>query len=182
MKPSAKSTERKTSAQSAPVTDAPASESLRSARSRRPREAAADASPYAESLMERCASIPRLQAFSAAIGTAGLGTLLRGDGPLTIFAPTDGAFDRLPSDQRDALLGDSSRLAELIRHHVVTGRVKAPRATRPRKVTPQFGDDLELTASDRGFHVDKARIVKTNIRASNGVIHAIDRILDPRLS
>ena len=137
-------------------------------------------SPYAESLMERCSSISRLQAFSSAVGVAGLADLLRGDGPLTIFAPTDRAFEKIPLDERTALLGDSVRLAELIRHHVVSGRVKAPRELKPRSATPQFGEDLKLTASADGFHVDEARIVKTNIRATNGVIHAIDTVLDPR--
>lgn len=136
-------------------------------------------SPYAESLLERCASSPPLQQFNAAIGTAGLEALLGGSGPLTIFAPTNRAFERLPEAQRASLLGDSKRLADVIRHHVVSGRVKAPSATASRKVTPEFGDDLEITASDKGFRVGQARIVKTNIRATNGVIHAIDRVLDP---
>jgi uncharacterized surface protein with fasciclin (FAS1) repeats len=134
-------------------------------------------SPYAESLLERFAAHPRLQAFSSAIGTAGLTTLLRGEGPLTVFAPTDRAFQRIPPEQLAALLGDSNRLAELIRHHIVASRVKAPHATKSRSVTPEFGGPLELTATDRGFLVDNARIVKTNIRATNGVIHAIDRVL-----
>jgi uncharacterized surface protein with fasciclin (FAS1) repeats len=85
----------------------------------------------------------------------------------------------MPSDELASLLGDSSRLAKVLRHHVVSGRVSAPRVSNPRKVTPEFGDDLQLTRTNRGFHVDQARIVKTNIRASNGVIHAIDRVLDP---
>jgi uncharacterized surface protein with fasciclin (FAS1) repeats len=139
-----------------------------------------EGSPYTESLVEMSASIPRLRAFTAAISTAGLGALLRDKGPFTIFAPTDHAFEKIPSDERAALLGDSARLADLLRHHVVSGRVKAPRVKKPRKVTPEFGEPLKLTASDRGFHVDEARIVKTNIRASNGVIHAIDTVLDPR--
>jgi uncharacterized surface protein with fasciclin (FAS1) repeats len=138
-----------------------------------------DESPYTDSLLEACAATPRLQAFSSAIGAAGLATLLDGSGPITIFAPTDRAFERMPTAERASLLGDSSRLAEVLRHHVVSGKVSAPRATKPRTVTPEFGDDLELTRNDRGFHVDKARIVKTNIRAANGVIHAIDRVLDP---
>ena len=137
-------------------------------------------SPYAESLLERCSSIPRLQAFTSAIGAAGLADLLKSEGPLTIFAPTDRAFEKIPDDERTALLADSGRLADLIRHHVVSGRVKAPSATNPRSVTPQFGDELQLTASAEGFHVDTARIVKTNIRATNGVIHAIDTVLDPQ--
>lgn len=145
-----------------------------------PSKAADTGSPYAESLEEMSASIPRLQAFTAAISTAGLGALLRAKGPFTIFAPTDHAFDKIPSAERAALLGDSARLADLLRHHVVSGRVKAPRVKKSRKVRPEFGEPLKLTASDTGFHVDEARIVKTNIRASNGVIHAIDTVLDPR--
>lgn len=142
-------------------------------------KAVAEESPYAESLLEMCGATPRLQAFTSAIDAAGLAGLLEGDGPLTIFAPTDRAFEKIPGDELAELLGDKERLADLIRHHVVTGRVKAPRATKPRSVTPQFGNELTLTASTGAFHVDEARIVKTNIRAHNGVIHAIDTVLDP---
>ena len=136
-------------------------------------------STHTESLLAMCAATPRLKAFSSAIGTAGLAKLLRGDGPLTIFAPTDRAFDKLPGDERAALLGDTERLTDLILHHVVTGKVKAPREKKPRSVTPQFGEQLRLTSESGKYHVDDARIVKTNIRAHNGVIHAIDTVLDP---
>jgi uncharacterized surface protein with fasciclin (FAS1) repeats len=150
--------------------------SARPARERTRREG----TPYAVSLLERCASIPKLHTFSDAIGFAGLSDLLSGEGPITIFAPTDRAFDKIPPVQRSALLQDPARLAELIRHHVVTGRVKAPQETKPRSVTPDFGDALKLTASSAGFQVGAARIVKTNIRATNGVIHAIDTVLELR--
>lgn len=139
----------------------------------------AEESPYAESLLEMCGATPRLQAFTSAIDAAGLADLLKGDGPMTIFAPTDRAFEKIPGDELAVLLGDKVRLADLIRHHVVDGRVKAPRIKKPRNVTPQFGNELKLTASTGAFHVDEARIVKTNIRAWNGVIHAIDTVLDP---
>ena len=139
-----------------------------------------DRSPYAESLMELCASTPRLKSFSSAIGAAGLGELLRADGPLTVFAPTDRAFSKLPAAELAALLGDKPRLADVLRHHVVDGRVKAPRRKQPRAATPQFGDELRLTETSDGFYVDDARIVRTNIRGWNGVIHAIDSLLDVR--
>jgi uncharacterized surface protein with fasciclin (FAS1) repeats len=184
MKPTDKQTGTKRSNANhvAPTSDAPASAAARKQRAAKPGNGAArldERSPYAESLLEMCASTPRLKAFSSAIGTAGLAELLRGDGPLTIFAPTDRAFDKLPGDERDALLGDTERLTDLILHHVVSGRVKAPREKKPRSVTPQFGEQLRLTAEAGAYHVDDARIVKTNIRASNGVIHAIDTVLDP---
>ena len=136
-------------------------------------------SPYTETLLETFATNSRFVTFNAAISTAGLSSLLGGTGPITIFAPTDRAFEKLSTTERASLLGDPAKLAELVRHHVVSGRVKAPQVSAPRTVTPEFGDDLRLTASDGGFHVDEARIVKTNIRATNGVIHAIDSVLDP---
>ena len=144
-------------------------------------EAAAAQSPNSdESLLDAAAGISRLHAFSAAIHAAGLAEVLGGDGPLTIFAPTDRAFEKLPSGELAALLNDKSRLADVLRHHVVPGRVKAPGERRPRSVTPQFGDKLRLTSETGSYHVDEARIVKTNIRAMNGVIHAIDTVLIPR--
>lgn len=184
MKPTAKQTgnNRPSANPVAPISDTPVPAGSRKRRASRPGNGAAkldERSPYAESLLEMCASTPRLKAFNSAIGTAGLAELLRGDGPLTIFAPTDRAFDKLPGDERDALLGDTERLTDLILHHVVTGRVKAPKDKKPRSVTPQFGDQLRLTAEAGAYHVDDARIVKTNIRAYNGVIHAIDTVLDP---
>ena len=99
-----------------------------------------DTTPYAVSLLERCASISKLQTFNSAVGVAGLSTMLSADGPITVFAPTDRAFRKMPATEREALLADPARLAELIRHHVVSGRVKAPTAAKPRSVTPDFGD------------------------------------------
>lgn len=140
-----------------------------------------DQSPYiADSVFDACAAITRLNAFSKAVDEAGLTELLRADGPITVFAPTDRAFEKLPTEERKELFQDKDRLGEMLRHHVVMGRVKAPAKLKPRSVDPQFGDSLELTSGAGEYHVDEARIVKTNIRASNGVIHAIDTVLVPR--
>ena len=184
MKPTDKQSANKTSnaKQRSTTSDTPTPASSEPRRASRPANgasASADGSPYAESLLEMCAATPRLKAFNSAIGTAGLADLLSGDGPLTIFAPTDRAFNKLPGDTRAALLGDTERLTDFLLHHVVTGRVKAPREKKPRSVTPQFGEELQLTSQAGKYHVDAARIVKTNIRASNGVIHAIETVLDP---
>ncbi len=183
MKPTDKqsATTRSNAKQRATTSDTPtpSGSGPRAARPTNGDTAHAEGSPYAESLLEMFAATPRLKAFNSAIGTAGLSDLLRGDGPLTIFAPTDKAFNKLPGDTRAALLGDTERLTDFILHHVVTGRVKAPREKKPRSVTPQFGEQLQLTSQAGKYHVDDARIVKTNIRAWNGVIHAIDTVLDP---
>jgi uncharacterized surface protein with fasciclin (FAS1) repeats len=141
----------------------------------------ADGSPYiGDSVLDACAAISRLNAFSKAVDEAGLTELLRADGPITVFAPTDRAFEKLASEERTALFQNKTRLGEMLRHHVVLGKVKAPARRKPRTVAPQYGDTLELTSGEGRYHVDDARIVKTNIRASNGVIHAIDTVLVPR--
>jgi uncharacterized surface protein with fasciclin (FAS1) repeats len=138
-------------------------------------------SPYAENanLRDTCAGISRLQTFASAIDTAGL-TLLLQEEALTVFAPTDRAFGKLPAEELNALLADKARLAELLEHHIVDGRVRAPRDKKPRAAVPRSGPELQLTSASGSYHVDQARIVRTNIRASNGVIHAIDTVLLPQ--
>ena len=179
MKPSSPKPETQPSAYRSPeVNRIPGSPETRKNRKRpKSTDVAGSESPYAESLLEACAAQPRLRLFAVAIDAAGLGDLLNSQGPITIFAPTDRAFEKIPSGELSALMGDAPRLAGMIRRHVVTGRVKAPKQAKSRTVTSQAGADLELTASLDGFHVDAARIVKTNIRATNGVIHAIDTVL-----
>lgn len=111
---------------------------------------------------------------------AGLVDDLSASGPITVFAPTNRAFARMPQPELDALLADKDRLAEVLRHHIVDHRVRAPRRDAATEETPVAGDALTLTSRTDAFRVDDARLVKTNIRASNGVIHAIDTVLLPR--
>jgi uncharacterized surface protein with fasciclin (FAS1) repeats len=119
----------------------------------------------------------RLKIFVDLVRAAGLTELLRGTGPFTVFAPTDRAFDRMPERELDALRADTSRLAAILGHHVVPGRVKAPKQHTPQTATPITGANLTLTSSVDEYHVNEARLVRTNIRASNGVIHAINKLL-----
>ena len=139
-------------------------------------------SPYADEsdLLGASTSTPRLHSFVTVLEAAGMTDLLRQKGPITVFAPTDHAFSKLSADEMAALLNDRTRLARMLQHHVISGRVKAPRDDRPRVATPQFGDELRLTATKGTYHVNEARVVKTNIRAANGVMHAIDTVLMPR--
>lgn len=135
--------------------------------------------PYADTpdLVTTVGDLDRLRTFAAALHAAGLEQLLAERGPFTIFAPVNRAFDKLPRAELDALLADTSRLARVLCHHVVPGRVRAPRPDRPGIAMPIDGPELNLSASDDRYQVDSANIVKTNIRASNGVIHAIDTVL-----
>jgi uncharacterized surface protein with fasciclin (FAS1) repeats len=122
-------------------------------------------------------TVDRLSVFTMAARVAGLHDVLERDGKYTIFAPTDRAFARMPKPTLDGLLADPARLAQLLCHHVVPGRVKAPKPDAPGIALPIAGPELALTAGAGSFHVDGARLVKTNIRGANGVIHAIDTVL-----
>ncbi|HJR63745.1 MAG TPA: fasciclin domain-containing protein [Gemmatimonadaceae bacterium] len=131
-------------------------------------------------LVAAAAATGRLNTFGKAIGAAGMSDMLREPGPFTMFAPTDAAFAKVPKAELRSLLDDPRRLTRLVAHHVVRQRVKAPRAGSPTMATSVHGDALKITAEDDGFMVNGARVVKTDLRASNGVIHAIDTVLVPR--
>lgn len=131
-------------------------------------------------ILDTAWTLGRFNTFTTAARNAGLGALLTGAGPFTVFAPTDRAFAKLPERERDALMADPDKMGQLLRHHVVEGKVKAPRADEPRVATPMHGADLTITATDGVYHIGPAKLVKTNFRASNGVIHAIDTVLMPR--
>ncbi len=137
------------------------------------------------SILETAAERGTFRTLAGAIRSAGLVDLMSGKGPLTLFAPTDEAFARMPQLEREALLKDKASLAEVLTYHVVRERVKAPKVGTPRLATSVNGATLTITVKNRGFKrrgfkVNEAKIVKTEILASNGVIHAIDSVLIPR--
>ena len=172
--PSKRTTPSKPRSTSQPATDGPYR--VEPARARRTGE---------NSLLETAAARGRFRTLGGAIRSAGLVDLMSGKGPFTLFAPTDEAFARMPQEEREALMADKASLAEVLTYHLVRERVKAPRVGSPRTATTVNGGTLTITVKDRGFKrrgfkVNDAKIVKTEILASNGVIHAIDSVLIPR--
>jgi uncharacterized surface protein with fasciclin (FAS1) repeats len=134
-----------------------------------------------ENILQVAAATGRFETLGRAITAAGLTATLSEAGPFTLFAPTDKAFAKMESGDLRALLADRASLLELLGYHLVPAKVRAPRRRIPSAVTTLGGKELELSvvAEDGGYQVSGARIVKTNIRASNGVIHAIDTVLTP---
>ncbi len=112
-----------------------------------------------------------------AIKAAGLVDTLKGDGPFTVFAPTDEAFAKLPAGTLDALLADKEKLTKVLTYHVVAGKVMSG-DVKPGKVKTVQGQALTLSTSG-GVKVDNAKVVKADIAASNGVIHVIDTVVLP---
>jgi uncharacterized surface protein with fasciclin (FAS1) repeats len=113
-----------------------------------------------------------------AIQKAGLVETLKAKGPYTVFAPTDEAFAKIPKAQLDALLMDKAKLSGVLTYHVVPGLVLAKDVKAGEVVTVQ-GGKLAIT-TDGGVKVNNAKVVTTDVMASNGVIHPIDTVLMPK--
>jgi uncharacterized surface protein with fasciclin (FAS1) repeats len=114
-----------------------------------------------------------------AVQTAGLVETLKGTGPFTLFAPNDDAFAKIPSDQLNVLLADKEKLTAVLTYHVVSGKVMAADVAGLSSAKTVQGQELKIDTSD-GVKVDDATVIKTDISASNGVIHVIDTVLMPK--
>jgi uncharacterized surface protein with fasciclin (FAS1) repeats len=116
----------------------------------------------------------------AAIKAAGLVEALQGKGPFTVFAPTDAAFAKLPAGTLDELLKpeNKAKLAGLLSYHVVSGKVMAA-DVKTMKAKTVGGQELSLTVDGKSVMVDGAKVLKTDIAATNGVIHVIDAVCMP---
>jgi uncharacterized surface protein with fasciclin (FAS1) repeats len=117
---------------------------------------------------------------AAALQAAGLVDALKGEGPFTVFAPTDEAFAKLPAADLNALLADKAALTKVLTYHVVSGTVLAADVVKLNKATTLEGSTVNIKANKQGVRVNKANVIATDILASNGVIHVIDEVLLPR--
>ncbi len=117
----------------------------------------------------------------AAVKAAGLVETLQGPGPFTVFAPTDEAFAKLPKGTVETLLKpeNKSKLVNVLTYHVLAGKVMAS-DVKPMKAKTVNGQSLTVTVSSGGVSVDDAKVVKTDVAASNGVIHVIDSVVLPK--
>ena len=113
-----------------------------------------------------------------ALEAAGLTDALRGDGPFTVFAPTDAAFAKLPDGTVEALLEDKNKLTAILTYHVVPGRVLASDVMKLDAAQTLNGQSLDIKTSS-GVTVDNAHVVKTDVMATHGVIHVIDTVMIP---
>ena len=116
----------------------------------------------------------------ALVKEAGLAGTLQGKGPVTVFAPTDAAFAKVPKATLAALKHDRAKLRAVLLYHVLKGKVTAAKVVKLRSVKTLNGQSLKIRVSHGKVTIGGARIVKTDIAASNGVIHVIDRVLIPR--
>ncbi|MBN2211402.1 MAG: fasciclin domain-containing protein [Sedimentisphaerales bacterium] len=116
-----------------------------------------------------------------AIKAADLVDALKGPGPFTVFAPTDEAFAKLPSGTVDSLLRpeNKDKLADILKYHVVSGKVLAKDVTGLHSATTLLGKDLKIRTSGNGVMINDAKVVQTDIMCKNGVIHVVDTVILP---
>ena len=113
-----------------------------------------------------------------ALTEAGLIETLKGKGPFTVFAPTDEAFAKLPAGTLDSLLKDKEKLTAVLTYHVVPGKVMAADVMKLTEAKTVQGQSVKINTVG-GVMVNDAHVVKTDILASNGVIHVIDKVILP---
>jgi uncharacterized surface protein with fasciclin (FAS1) repeats len=130
-------------------------------------------------IVEVAASNPDFETLVAAVTAAGLAETLSGEGPFTVFAPTDEAFEALPAGVLDALLLPENKdaLTSILTYHVVAGEVMAADVTAGDVETVE-GSTFTIT-TDGGVKVNDANVIATDVDASNGVIHVLDAVLVP---
>jgi uncharacterized surface protein with fasciclin (FAS1) repeats len=134
----------------------------------------------AGTIVELAMTSEDLSTLATAIETAGLGEALSGDGPFTVFAPTNSAFEDLPEGILETLLNDTEALTEVLTYHVVEGRYMASDVVNLTTVpTLLAGGKLTINVTDVGVMVNDAVVVQADIEASNGVVHLIDAVLIP---
>ena len=145
----------------------------------------ASTSPAAQSIVEIAAANPDFSTLVTAVKAAGLADTLSGPGPYTVFAPTNEAFAKLPAGTLDTLLqpANKQQLTDILTYHVVPGAVMA-KDVKAGPVTTVNGATFTVSTSGSDVIItdgkgNKSKIVKTDIVASNGVIHVIDTVLLP---
>ena len=133
-------------------------------------------------IVEVATKAGQFNTLTTALTEAGLVDTLKGDGPFTVFAPTDEAFDKLPEGALDGLLQDKEQLKKVLLGHVVKGKaVKASQVTQMdgQSVETAAGNSVQISVKDGEVMLGDAKVVKTDVAASNGVIHAIDTVIMP---
>ena len=148
--------------------------------------AAQEAQGYSESpttakgdIIETAAAAGSFTTLAKAIEAAGLTATLKGEGPFTVFAPTDAAFAKLSKGTLDALLKDKAKLTAILTYHVVSGNVSSRDVAGMSSAKTVNAQQISIKAKGGKVMIDKATVIQADIAADNGVIHVIDQVLMP---
>ena len=140
-----------------------------------------DSMPKAQDIVDTAIAAGDFGTLVAAVQAAGLVDALKGDGPLTVFAPTDAAFAALPEGTLDSLLMPENvdQLKGILLYHVVAGKIMAADIGSGASPATLQGATIDVVGSDSGVTVNGANVVAADVAASNGVIHVIDAVILP---
>ena len=131
------------------------------------------------SIVETAQAAGQFSALLEAVEAAGLTATLQNEGPFTVFAPTDGAFARLPDGAMDDLLQDPEALSEILLYHVVSGEYTQEELRELDSLETVQGGTLELEDTRQGLFIGGSNILTANVRARNGIVHVITEVLIP---
>jgi len=134
----------------------------------------------AKNIVETAVAAGQFKTLAAALQAAGLVDALSGEGPFTVFAPTDEAFAKLPPGTVEALLKDKAKLTKVLTYHVVSGNVPATEVVKLTSATTLSGGTVKLSVMDGKVMVNNAHVIQADVKASNGVIHVVDTVLLPK--
>ena len=135
-----------------------------------------------QDIVDTAVAAGSFKTLAAALKAAGLVDTLKGKGPFTVFAPTDEAFAKLPKGTVEDLLKpeNKAKLTAILTYHVVAGKVMAADVVKLKSAKTVNGKPVQIMVEGGTVMVDNAKVVKTDIGASNGVIHVIDTVLLPK--
>ncbi len=137
-----------------------------------------DASKAQSDIVDTASAAGSFNTLVSALKAVDLVDTLKGDGPFTVFAPTDAAFAKLPREQLEGLLADKAALTRVLTYHVLPGRVEAAEVVTLSSAVTVEGQRLKIRVGD-SVMVNNATVLKTDISTSNGVIHVIDTVMLP---
>lgn len=133
-------------------------------------------------IVDVAASNPEFSTLVTAIKAAGLVDALKGAGPLTVFAPNNAAFEKLPKGTLETLLKPENKetLVSILTYHVVSGKVTSADVVKVDSAKSLQGQSIEVKVVDNKVMVDAANVIAVDVEASNGLIHVIDQVILPK--
>ena len=161
-----------------PLAVALAASMLAGAATARPSVPAAQAGGDAN-IVQTAVAAGQFKTITKLLKRAGLASTLQQPGPYTVFAPTDAAFKKVPKKMINTLLRNKAKLRAVLLYHVVSGKVTAADVVKIPSATTLNGKHVRIRVSGSNVFVNKAKVTKPDVMASNGVIHVVNRVLIP---
>ena len=141
--------------------------------------APAQPSQSSRDIVKTAAAAGQFKTLARLLTRAGLVGALEKPGPYTVFAPTDAAFAKVPKKTLDSLLADKAKLKAVLLYHVVPGKITAADVTKLTSAKTLNGKSVRIRVSGMNVFVDRAKVTKPDVNATNGVIHVVNRVLIP---